>query len=228
MAVNEGIYKTQDVLAVAFRAFKHNDGYVKDTVRFSEPTNNTVFSNKDMVKFQMRPEFRPPDFKAFKTTPEDYTDVDNALKHFRRYTFGMLGESLSDFQKDVIENVWSESVNFNKLGLLAYVPALVEREVKEGRLKKIIRTEYRESKYIGGVGESVEGVCKIIDRHYSGHYERYKYTCDYMGNLIGFWNKFEIPVGEHRKFKAKVKAHDKNRLFEVSETALNYVKVYKV
>ena len=67
MAVNEGIYKTQDVLAVAFRAFKHNDGYVKDTVRFSEPTNNTVFSNKDMVKFQMRPEFRPPDFKAFKT-----------------------------------------------------------------------------------------------------------------------------------------------------------------
>ena len=100
MAVNEVTYKTQDVLAVAFRAFKHNDGYVKDTVRFSEPTNNTVFSNKDMVKFQMRPEFRPPDFKAFTTTPEDYADVDNALKHFRRYTFGMLGESLSDFQKD--------------------------------------------------------------------------------------------------------------------------------
>lgn len=228
MAVNEVTYKTQDVLAVAFRAFKHNDGYVKDTVRFSEPTNNTVFSNKDMVKFQMRPEFRPPDFKAFTTTPEDYADVDNALKHFRRYTFGMLGESLSDFQKDVIENVWSENVNFNKLGILAYVPALVEREVKEGKLKKIIRTEYRDSKYIAGIGESVEGVCKIIDRHYSTHYERYKYTCDYMGNIIGFWNKFEIPVGEHRKFKARVKSHDKNRLFEVSETSLNYVKVYKV
>ena len=25
-------------------------GYVKDTVRFSEPTNSTVFSNKDLVK----------------------------------------------------------------------------------------------------------------------------------------------------------------------------------
>ena len=35
-------YKTQDVLAVAFRAFKINNGYIKDTVRFSEPVNNTV------------------------------------------------------------------------------------------------------------------------------------------------------------------------------------------
>lgn len=221
-------YKTQDVLAVAFRAFKINNGYVKDTVRFSEPTNNTVFSNKDLVKFQMRPEFRPPDFVTMQTDTDDYSDVDSALKHFRRYTFGMLGESLSDFQKDVIENVWSETVEFNKLGILAYVPALVERELKENSLRKTIRTEYRESKYIAGVGESVEGVCKILDRHYSSHYERYKYTCDYMGNIIGFWNKFEIPVGEHRKFKGKVKSHDKNRLFEVSETTINYVKIYKV
>tara|TARA_B100002019_G_scaffold282796_1_gene288453 strand:- start:4077 stop:4754 length:678 start_codon:yes stop_codon:yes gene_type:complete len=221
-------YKTQDVLAVAFRAFKINNGYIKDTVRFSEPTNNTVFSNKDLVKFQMRPEFRPPDFVAMQTDTNDYSDVDSALKHFRRYTFGMLGETLTDFQKDVIENVWSETVEFNKLGILAYVPALVERELKENSLKKVIRTEYRESKYIAGVGESVEGVCKILDRHYSSHYERYKYTADYMGNIIGFWNKFEIPVGEHRKFKGKVKSHDKNRLFEVNETSINYVKIYKV
>ena len=221
-------YKTQDVLAVAFRAFKTNKGYVKDTVRFSEPTNSTVFSNKDLVKFQMRPEFRPPDFVAMNTDTSDYADVDDALKHFRRYTFGMLAESLSDFQKDVIENVWSDNVEFNKLGILAFVPELVKREIKENTLRKVIRTEYRDSQYIADIGESVEGVCKILDRHYSSHYERYKYTADYMGNIIGFWNKFEIPVDEHRKFKGKVKAHNKNRLFEVCETAINYVKIYKV
>ena len=49
-----------------------------------------------------------------------------------------------------------------------------------------------------------------------------------MGNLIRFWNKYEIPVGERKKFKAKVKEHGKNRLFEVNETALNYVRLYKV
>ena len=49
-----------------------------------------------------------------------------------------------------------------------------------------------------------------------------------MGNIIGFWNKFDIPEGDRRKFKGKVKAHDKNRLFEVNETSINYVKIYKV
>ena len=95
-------------------------------------------------------------------------------------------------------------------------------------LKKLYRTEYRDSTYIGAVGDSVEGVFQILDTHYSSHYERYAYTADYMGNLVSFWNKYEIPVGDRRKFKAKVKAQTKNRLFEVNETALNYVKVYKI
>ena len=67
-------YKTQDAIAVAFSAYKINKGYIKDTARFSEPTNSTIFSNKDMVKFQFRPEFRPDDFKPFNTSKEDYED----------------------------------------------------------------------------------------------------------------------------------------------------------
>ena len=221
-------FKTQDVLAVAYAAHRINKGYIKDTYRFSEPNNNTVFSNKDLLKFQFRPEFRPDDFKPLHTTDEDYASVNDALKHFRRYTLGIIGDTLNEFQRSVIEAVSLETVNYNQLGLIAYVPELVIREITENGLKKTIRTEFRESKYIGGVGESVEGVCQILHCHYSSHYERYAYTADYMGNLISFWNKFEIPVNEHRRFKAKVKAHTKNRLFDVSETALNYVKVYKV
>ena len=44
-------FKTQDVLAVAYAAYRKNKGYVKDTFRFSEPTNETAFSNKDYVKY---------------------------------------------------------------------------------------------------------------------------------------------------------------------------------
>jgi len=221
-------YKTQDAIAVAYAVHRLNDGYVKDTYRFSEPENKTLFSNKDMVKFQFRPEFRPEDFTPVRTTEDDYQAVDDALKHFRRYTLGLLGESLNDFQKDVMQVLGNETVDFNKLGLIAYVPELVRRETKENALKKTIRTEYRESAWIGNQGDSVEGVCQILSSHYSSHYERYAYTADYMGNLISFWNKFEIPEGDRRKFRGKVKAKTKNRLFDVNETALNYVKLYKV
>lgn len=225
---DELMIKTQDALAVSFAAYKHNEGYVKDTFRFSEPVNETLFSNKDIIKFQFRPEFRPDDFKPLRTSEDEYKDVDECLKHFKRYTLGVIGESLSDFQKDVLDCIWLEEVPYRKLGLLAYVPELVSREQKENSLKKLIRTEYRESVYIGGIGDTVEGVCQIIGSHYSPHYEKYSYTADYMGNLISFWNKFSIPEGERRKFRAKVKAQSKNRLFDANETALNYVKVYKV
>ena len=49
-----------------------------------------------------------------------------------------------------------------------------------------------------------------------------------MGNLISVWTKWEIPVNERRRIKAKVKAHVKNKLFDVNETQLNYVKLYRV
>lgn len=222
------LYKTQDVLASAYAVYRINEGYKKDTQRFSEPTNQTIFSNKEMLKFQFRPEFRPNDFKPFTVTSEDYDSVNDAQKHFKRYAFGIIGDTLSDFQKDIIATATLDEVEYNQLGILAYVPELVARETNENTLKKKIRTEYRDSAYIGGVGESVEGVCKIMSSYYSRHYERYAYTADVMGNLIAFWNKFEIPMGEHRKFKAKVKEHGKNRLFEVKETKLNYVKLYKV
>jgi|TARA_B110000908_G_scaffold99199_1_gene117156 hypothetical protein len=222
-------YSTQDVMAVAYRAYKINgNSYIKDTRRFSEEENKTQFSNKELVKFQLRPEFRPTDFTAFVTTPEDYADVDNAMKHFKRYVFGIIGDNLSDFQRDIVNSATTQSVVYHQLGIIAYVPEFVTRESKQNDLKKTIRTEYRDSSYIGPIGEKTEGVCKIIDSHYSNHYERYAYTADVMGNLINFWNKYELPIGERRKFTAKIKEHTKNRLFGVDETKLNYVKLYKV
>ena len=221
-------YTTQDAMAVAFQAYKiNNNEYVKDTRRFSED-NPTIFSNKEIVKFQLRPEFRPTDFTSLTTTPEDYADVDDAMKHFKRYVFGIIGDSLSDFQRDIVNIASTSVVRYDQLGLVAFIPEFVARETKEGTLKKMIRTEYRDSSYIGPIGEKTEGVCKIIDSYYSNHYERYAYTADVMGNLINFWNKYELPIGERIKFTAKIKEHTKNRLFGVDETKLNYVKTYKI
>ena len=142
-------YKTQDVLAVAYAAYKKNKGYQKDKFRFSEPTNDTAFSIKDLVKFQMVPEFRPEDFKPLVITEQEYADVEDALRHFRRYTLGILANNLNYFQQDVIDAVLGEDVNQNKLGILAYVPELVAREIKENNLKKTLRTVYRNSNYVG-------------------------------------------------------------------------------
>ena len=183
---------------------------------------------KTWSKVRLDPEFQRRFSLPFATTDEDYESLKMQSKHFKRYAFGIIGDTLTDFQKDIIEQVNLDRVEFSKLGLVAYVPELVARETKDNTLKKTIRTEYRDSVYIGDIGEPVEGVCKILDSYYSTHYERFAYTADYMGNLVSFWNKYEIPVGERRKFKAKVKKHSKNKLFSVNQTDLNYVRLYKV
>ena len=129
METKELSYKIQDALAVAFSAYKINNGYIKDTARFSEPTNPTVFSNKDLVKFQFRPEFRPDDFKPFHTSDEEYAQVDEAQKHFRRYVFGIIGDNLSNFQRDIIDVASQDTVRFDQLGLVAFIPEFVNREL---------------------------------------------------------------------------------------------------
>ena len=220
--------KTQQALAVAFMADRINKGYVKETRRFSEDVP-TVFSNKEIVKFYFTEEhnFKPEDFVKVIPTDDDFDSVDIAQKHFKRYSMELLGNNLGDFQKDVFNVISADTVNRNKLGLVAYVPELVRREVKEAKLKKLLRIEYRDSQPVGKPGEAIVGNLKIVDRNWSANWESYNYVADYNGNLVSFMNKLKFDIDQRFNFKAKVKSHNKKRLFEVNETRINYLRKTK-
>jgi hypothetical protein len=222
-------FKTQEVLAVAFAAYRKNGSYLKNTQRFSTPGCETRFANKELVKYHFQDSnFLPPDFKSLTVIDTDYDAVDVALKHFRRYTLGLIGDQLTGFQQDIYKAISADEVDDSRLGILAYVPELVKREVQEAAFKKLLRTEYRDSQYAGNEKDTVEGVVKILSKFYSEQWESYNYVADLTGNLVSFMNKENIEVGERRRVKAKVKAQSKNRSFDVNETRLNYLKLYKV
>ena len=218
----------QTALAVAFMADRLNNGYVKETRRFSEDVP-TIFSNKEVVKFYFSEQdnFTPEDYVKAIPIDEDFDCVDIALKHFKRYSMELLGNNLTDFQKDVFQCVGSDTVYKNRLGLIAYVPELVRREVEQAKLKKLLRTEYRNSQPIGTFGEPITGNLKILSRTYSANWDSYNYLADNTGNLISFMNKTKFEVGQRINFKAKVKTHQKNKLFDVNETRINYVRKIK-
>ena len=108
------------------------------------------------------------------------------------------------------------------------MPELVAREIKENNLKKTLRTVYRNSNYVGEPKENFDGVVCVLAKNFVADYEKFVYTCDYIGNIVSFWSRYEINEGDRRRLKGKVKSHVKNRLFDVNETQLNYVKMYKV
>ena len=221
---------TQEALAIACAAQRINDAYIKDTRRFSEEENKTQFSNKEIVRyfFQTSLDLVPSDYVRPIPTEEDYVQVAEIQKWMKRYVMLGLGD-LDEFKRDMIESVSQDTVGFNNLGRIAFVPEFVNRDKHENGLKKTIRIEYRNSKYIEPVGAKIESVIEILDKRYSSQWETYYYTAVTTdGNLVSFGNKHEHTIGDRKRIKAKVKGHTKNRLFSADETRLNYVKLYKV
>ena len=192
----------QEALAVCFAAQRINGEYRKNTQRFSTEGVPAQHSNKEMVK-QHFGDYKDPDFVDFKAIEEDFESVDVALKHFRKYTMGLIGDTLNAFQKDVFQ-------------------------VEESKFKKLLRMDYRNSVDIGKIKDPIEGVVLILNKFYSEQWESFNYIADLNGNLVSFMNKFEYTIGDRKRLKGKVKAHGKNRNFSVNETRLNYCKLTKV
>ena len=222
---------TQEALAMAVAAQRINRAYIKDTRRFSEPDNKTQFSNKEIVKFAFYTETNinhlPSDFVRPIPTADDYVQVAEIHKWMKRYVLLGLGD-LDDFKRDMIESVSQDTVIYNNLGRVAFIPEFVRRDKHEAGLTKEIRIEYRDSQYLGKEKDVVEGVIKILDKRYSSQWESYNYTAVMDGNLVSFMNKFEHNVSDMKRIKAKIKSQTKNKLFGANETRLNYVKLYKV
>jgi len=220
---------TQEALAMAVAAQRINGAYLKDTRRFSEPTNKTQFANKEIVKFAYHgdPSYLPTDYVRPIPTEEDYVQVAEIQKWMRRYV--MLGlADIDDFKRDMINAVSADVVPVNNLGRVAFIPEFVKRDQHETGLTKEIRIEYRESQYLGKEKDVVEGVVKILDKRYSQQWESFNYVAVLDGNLVSFMNKVEHNVGDMKRIKAKVKAQGKNKLFSANETRLNYARVSKV
>ena len=225
----------QDALAVAYAAYRINDEqYIKDTRRFTEQGNKTQFDNKSLVSFYWEKKldtsdakWLPTDFVMFEPTEEDYASVEEARKWMKRYVMLGLGE-LDSFKADMVKELNKDEIPFKSMGRVAFAPAFIARDRHETSLTKTIRVEYRDSRHIEPVGESVEGVVEFLDKRYSNQWESYNYTCVLDGNLVSFMNKFDHTVGSRMRLKGKVKSHTKNKLFSADETRLNFVKLYKV
>ena len=220
---------TQEALAIACAAYRINEGYVKSTRRFSCEENETVFANKELVKFAFedRAEWKPHDWKNIQVIEQDYETVAEIKKWMKRYVMLGLGD-LDQFKQDMISSVAGDTVSRSDLGRIAFIPEFVKRDRHETGLKKEIRVEYRDSTHLGNEKDTVEGVIRILDKRYSTPWESFNYVAVMDGNLVSFMNKYEHEVGAMKRVKAKIKALTKNRLFEANETRLNYVKLYKV
>lgn len=230
-------YPTEQLIELAFAAYRVNGGYVKDTRRYSED-QPTTYSNKEIVAYSAAhynqynekdsvvKTWIPSDFIPVKVTDEDRIAIENAHKHMRRYVMLALG-NLSDFQKDIFSAYSSETMPVNRIGLIAYLPQFVERELHDKMYKARLKKEFSDSQYYEKKVDGNVEILKVIriSREFEDAF--YMHFGAINGNLICFSRKEAFAVGNVYVLTAKVKAQDRERETGLPMTRVNYVKLKK-
>ncbi len=223
--------KTEEALKYAFAIYRINSGYIKETQYNSEGTV-IRWGNKDAVKFMgalaaiqegSKSHWVPEGFEPITITDEDLAALESARGHFKRYTFLMLGNDLNQFQKDTFAAFGSEECTSKNAGFIAYIPAMIEREVHDIAYRRRLKTEFAESKII--LDKVVTGEVEILKSLYLKEHSIYLYIAGVGKNLVVFTKDKKYEIGSKYSINAKVKGHDVERETRLPMTKINYVKL---
>ena len=223
-------YLAHEVIAIAFACFRINEGYVKETRRFSTEGMATLFSNKEMIGMKLE-HTRPDDYNDFEVTDEDYNYAKISVDWLHKdNALGIIGGTLNDFMSNVMSSISQTSVTAKSFGMMGIVPKVYFDSLLKKTTKKDLKTNFGESKHISTIGDEIEGSftlkgIKFVDKFschvLNGHIE---------GNLVSFSKNFDqtnqLPQeGVTFKLSGKVKRHGENYVTKLPETLLNYVKI---
>lgn len=226
ISINEQTWNTIEALATACSIYRQRGYTSTSVVSFDEkPDDNNRWTNKDHLSYQLVPQLANHDYLArFTITDEDLEQAESIIKHFRRLSFGVLGDNLNDYMKRVFAATQNDTVMFRDFGIIASVPHVYNKEIVAKEIKSQVKDTVQE--YIGKVGDAVTLNIRYIETHFLPKLNCYAHSAVTDTNhLVNFLNKIEMgKAGTNQKIRARVKSHGVNYVTKTAETQLNYVK----
>lgn len=226
-------YNTTDILALSFAAYRINEGYVRDTRRYSEDDNSTKFSNKDLLRyhFMEKVEYIPTDFKQFTAFPEDIENSKQAVTFLNREnTLQVMAGTVSGFMDSLLKCINNETITANEFGVVALLPKVYFENKDKKEFKKKLKTEFSESVHLGNPGVKIEGQFVVDDIRFVEKFGCHVVNGHIDTNLVSFFKEFgadkKIPAkGDVLNIKGKIKRCGENFITKIPETQLNYVRI---
>jgi len=225
-------YCTTRVLELAFAAQRTNRGYIKQT---QEATSKrpAIFANKELIKsnvisyntYLQSHSYITSSFLPMIVTAQDRTALATANHHMKRYTILALG-NLSDFQSDMFSTYAQEKIPTSLIGVLAYFPTFVERELAQLVYKQKLKLEFSKSAAINC--KKVIGELTLLKCIRSETYNTFFYTAGFKENLVMFSNQFEMPISQVYGFSANVKSQVMCNDTGLIVNKLNYVRLVRM
>lgn len=224
--INERTWTALEVLSLAC-AINREKGFTSvSKVTFAEPTDEARWTNKDILCYTLIQEIVPETFKVLiKVKPCDLEEAEAIIKYYRRLSFGVLAENISDYLQRVFHVTQTEEVKFKDFGVIASVPSVYEREVHAKEVMDQIKTTKDE--HIGIEGQTIDLNIVVLESKFIekiGCWGHLAITSD--DYLISFLNKNKLlNRKDTARIRAKIKKHSEHWKSKTAETQLNYVKV---
>lgn len=220
-----------ELLALAITAHRINGEYIKrggksDFVNTIEDGVDTSTyqrikeSNRDVIE-------RLQQVDADIITPELRADAEEMLHNLEmEYMFKVLGDGLNDFETSIQQFLADDTEIEPRMhvGVVAYIPAYVEREANQRELAE----RSIGSKWIGFKGDAVKLDIEIISKRNATAWAGWNVnaiTTD--GNRVSFFTTKDDIANMKGEFKISAKIKDCATVWQqpdIKETRLNYVK----
>lgn len=224
--VNDIRWPVEQILTMACAIFR-TKGFTSTSTYISSDENNELrWTSKEHLSYQMVPSIAGPDYKVLiNVTKADAALAQDIVKHYRKLSFGVIADNISEYMQRVFSTTQNAEVSFKDFGVIASIPSVYEKEIT----KKKIEQEAKNSKqeYLGTVGNNINLNVRYINVRYIQKLNCYAHDAITDSNhLVNFLNKAALGTpGQTQNITARVKAHGTNFVTKTMETQLNYVKV---
>lgn len=223
-------FPTRRVLELACAAQRTNKDYLKDLQSVYDSEGKFLFvkhANKSLIRWAlgidrangMSPEFAPQDIFIEDC---DKLQADEIQKYFRRLMFSAI-KGDNEFQTEVNQLLSSEDLPANKIGYIASLPWVWQKDVSRNRVDKALRSV--DEGFLSDEGTWIlDKDAEILKCDRSKNFDAYNILAIIDNKIASWMSSKSINIGPAVIVKAKVKQHGKNWLTKQDETRLNYVK----
>ena len=227
-------FPVQTALELACAAQRYNNCYQKESeTLYTEDGKSMGYkhSNKILMLWTLDqerrngadPQYLPP---IIQVDDRDRLLTEDIRTYYRRLMFSVLAQPDNQFLQEILSLLNKEIMNENKLGFIACLPSVYERDRKRNDVNKVARD--CENSYLATKDSKVENLkAQIIDCNRSKNFDAYNVLAIIDNKLVSWFSKFPIKQNEIEIVSAKVKDNGQNYFNKKVETRLNYVKVKK-
>jgi hypothetical protein len=225
-------FPVQKALELACAAQRYNNCYQKESETLYTDDGKSMgykHSNKILMLWTLDqerragadPQYLPP---VITTNESDRLLTEDIRTYYRRLMFSVLAQPDNQFLQEILSLLNKETMNENKLGFIACLPSVYERDRKRNDVNKAIRD--CENSYLADKETKLIALnATIVDCTRSKNFDAYNVLAIIDNKLASWFSKFPIRQNKVEIISAKVKDNNQNWLTKKAETRLNYVKV---